>query len=265
MPGTHQKPAQHTWLRRFPLAIQILSVPRTGMRFLTNTVPISGSVCRCIRRWSAFDVGPVENLLAFLHNHALAGELIGGNGIADVPDFFAGDLYPALLDKAAGLSLGGHQAALEHELQNADGPVGKVGGGQARVGHSAADRIHLVYQHYRTALQQTPTSRQLLPIQPEDGAGENSADYIFEPSVGSVLRRAVELYVKSEVFSVLLEAKAGEQAARMTAMTAATDATDELIGQLSLELNRARQTAITTEIAEIVGGANALKHSGENA
>ena len=75
-----------------------------------------------------------------------------------------------------------------------------------------------------------------------------------------MLDSAVQLFVNSEVFSTLQEARAGEQAARMTAMTAATDATEELIGRLDLDLNRARQAAITTEISEIVGGANALKN-----
>lgn len=121
-----------------------------------------------------------------------------------------------------------------------------------------ADEIYLVYQQYRSALQQTPVSVPFLPARPEDGGGENG-EYIFEPSPQAVLHSAVELYVSAAVFAALREARVGEQAARMTAMTAATDATAELIDRLSLELNRARQAAITTEISEIVGGTNALK------
>ena len=88
---------------------------------------------------------------------------------------------------------------------------------------------------------------------------EPTNDYIFEPDARSVLENMVQLYLNNMVFSVLLEAKVSEQASRMAAMSAATDATGELISSLSLQLNRVRQAAITTEIAEIVGGANALK------
>ena len=121
-----------------------------------------------------------------------------------------------------------------------------------------ADEIYLVYQSYISALQQSPASVPFLPARAEN-CEERHEDYIFEPSPEAVLHSAVELYIRSEVFSVLREARIGEQAARMTAMTAATDSTAELIERLSLELNRARQAAITTEISEIVGGTNALR------
>lgn len=123
-----------------------------------------------------------------------------------------------------------------------------------------ADEIHLVYQRFRSALQQVPDQVQLLParlqVQQREEAGN---DYIFEPDARSVLENMVQLYLNNMVYSVLLEAKVSEQASRMAAMSAATDATTELINDLSLQLNRVRQAAITTEIAEIVGGANALK------
>ena len=123
-----------------------------------------------------------------------------------------------------------------------------------------ADEIHLVYQHFRSALQQVPGQVQLLPANLETEERERAgSDYIFEPDAKSVLENMVQLYLNNMVFSVLLEAKVSEQASRMAAMSAATDATTELIADLSLQLNRVRQAAITTEIAEIVGGANALK------
>lgn len=121
-----------------------------------------------------------------------------------------------------------------------------------------ADEIHLIYQQYRSVLQQTPGMVQLLPAKPETSA-QTANDYIFEPDGESVLENLMQLYLNNTVYSVMLEAKVGEQAARMTAMSTATDATTELIDELSLKLNRVRQAAITTEIAEIVGGANALK------
>ena len=122
------------------------------------------------------------------------------------------------------------------------------------------DEIHLVYQQFCSALQQVPGQVQLLPARLDAQEQEEPTnDYIFEPDARSVLENMVQLYLNNMVFSVLLEAKVSEQASRMTAMSAATDATGELISSLSLQLNRVRQAAITTEIAEIVGGANALK------
>ena len=121
-----------------------------------------------------------------------------------------------------------------------------------------ADEIHLVYQHFKSILAQNPTDLQLLPAAPE-AKGESPHDYIFEPDQASILANVLQLYLSNTVFSVMLEAKTGEHAARMTAMSTATDSTKELIAALQLHLNRARQAAITTEISEIVGGANALK------
>ena len=121
-----------------------------------------------------------------------------------------------------------------------------------------ADEIHLVYQHFRSVLSQNPTDLQLLPAAPE-AKGEPPHDYIFEPDETTILENVLQLYVNNTVLSVMLEAKTGEHAARMTAMSTATDSTRELIAALQLHLNRARQAAITTEISEIVGGANALK------
>lgn len=124
--------------------------------------------------------------------------------------------------------------------------------------NSEADEIHLVYQQFKSVLSQTPTNLQLLPAAPE-AEGEPPHEYLFEPDQTTILENVLELYVNNTVLSVMLEAKAGEHAARMTAMSAATDSTKELIATLQLHLNRARQAAITTEISEIIGGANALK------
>ena len=123
-----------------------------------------------------------------------------------------------------------------------------------------ADEVHLVYQHFRSMLAQEPYDLQLLPAVPHT-QGEALQEYLFEPDRASIMENVVQLYVNNTVYSTMLEAKVGEHASRMTAMSAATDSTAELIGTLQLHLNRARQAAITTEISEIVGGANALKLS----
>ena len=123
-----------------------------------------------------------------------------------------------------------------------------------------ADEIHIVYQHYHSALSQEPVAHRLLPAAPdsESEAGDKK-QFIFEPDAQSVLESVMQLYINNRVLSIMLEAKCGEHSARMTAMTSATDSTKTLIDQLGLSLNRARQAAITTEISEIVGGASALK------
>ena len=92
-------------------------------------------------------------------------------------------------------------------------------------------------------------------------ADETAGDYIFEPDAEELLDRLAQLYLDSTMLSVLLEAKTGEHIARMTAMTSATDNTDELLDELRLRLNHARQSAITTEISEIAGGAAALNNN----
>ena len=120
--------------------------------------------------------------------------------------------------------------------------------------NQTADKIVLVYQHTKSVLSQSPGCRQLLPVTPLPGSDALS-DYIFEPDASGVLDALVDLYLENTVYAALLEAKAGEHSARMVAMSSAADNTDELISQLNLELNHARQTAITTEITEISGGA----------
>ena len=122
----------------------------------------------------------------------------------------------------------------------------------------AVDEIVFVYQHYRSVLSQEPTMTRLLPLKQE--AGEKSEETpIFEPDRESLLNRLLDMYIGNTVHAILLEARTGEHSARMTAMTAAADNTEELINDLTLELNHARQAAITTEISEIAGGAEALR------
>ena len=122
----------------------------------------------------------------------------------------------------------------------------------------ACDEIVLVYQRFVSVLTQEPTMRKLLPMQPKENMAP-ARDVIFEPDAETLLQKLSDLVLHNAVYAALLEAQTGEHAARMTAMSAATDNTEELITKLSLELNHARQSAITTEISEIVGGANALE------
>jgi F-type H+-transporting ATPase subunit gamma len=128
----------------------------------------------------------------------------------------------------------------------------------------AAERVDAVdafYTRFDSALTQTPLSFELLPVEPpaaEEGEALGTVDYAFEPSPGEILERLLPRYVEAIVFNMLLESSASEHSARRRAMKAATDNADELIRVLTNVANRARQAEITTEISEIVGGAEAL-------
>lgn len=122
------------------------------------------------------------------------------------------------------------------------------------------DRIYLVYNEFKNPLQQRIVSQQLLPIVPHPlTIRAKGVDYIFEPSPAAVLDQILPLYVNIEVWQVMLESFAAEQGARMTAMDNATENATELIRVLTLEYNKARQSAITKELLEIVSGAEGLK------
>ena len=123
------------------------------------------------------------------------------------------------------------------------------------------DEIRLVYQHYRSVLSQVPEQAQLLPLQKQEETVSSERRTIFEPDRDSLLNTLLDMYIGNTVHAILLEARTGEHSARMTAMTAAADNTEELINDLTLELNHARQAAITTEISEIAGGAEALRNN----
>ena len=123
------------------------------------------------------------------------------------------------------------------------------------------DEIRLVYQRYRSVLSQVPDQAQLLPLKREEGKETAEGGTIFEQDRDSLLDALLYMYIGNTVHAVLLEARTGEHSARMTAMTAAADNTEELINDLTLELNHARQAAITTEISEIAGGAEALRNN----
>jgi F-type H+-transporting ATPase subunit gamma len=131
------------------------------------------------------------------------------------------------------------------------------------------DELHGVYTDFRSAFTLRATSQRFLPIAPEEVAGTTpggnpSAEYLFEPEPEAILDFLLPQYIVTKVYAALLESAASENAARRRAMKAATDNAEELIKVLTRQANRARQDEITTEISEIVGGAEALAQaSGE--
>ncbi len=121
------------------------------------------------------------------------------------------------------------------------------------------DRLFLVHAEFINTMTQKPRVAQLLPVEPSEKAGlQEHWDYIYEPSAAEILDGLLMRYIESQVYRGAVENVASEMAARMVAMKAATDNAGKLIHELQLVYNKARQAAITTELAEIVGGAAAV-------
>ena len=126
------------------------------------------------------------------------------------------------------------------------------------------DRVVLIYAKFINTAVQEVTVRQLLPVDPpervENAAGNlQSLDYIYEPSIVEVLASLVPRYIEMQVYHGILEAFASEHSARMVAMQNATDNANEIVEELTLDLNKARQESITAELLDIVGGVAALE------
>jgi len=123
------------------------------------------------------------------------------------------------------------------------------------------DAVQLVFNEFKSAIQQRLVVEQLLPVPaPVTGADAPGAiDFLYEPNREEVISTLIPLFIESQIYRALLESVASEFGARMTAMDSATTNARDMIGALTLQYNRARQAAITKELMEIVGGAEALK------
>ncbi|MDD3023042.1 MAG: F0F1 ATP synthase subunit gamma, partial [Syntrophomonadaceae bacterium] len=124
------------------------------------------------------------------------------------------------------------------------------------------DEVYLVYAKFINILRQVPTVTKILPLEPPDNSDVkdgHQVDYIYEPSAEDILLALLPRYIGSQIYNSMLEGKASEHGARMTAMGSATKNAGEIITNLTLVMNKVRQAAITDEILDIVGGAEALK------
>ncbi len=121
------------------------------------------------------------------------------------------------------------------------------------------DKIELVYNSFKNAATQIITEEQFLPILQPDSDDNTNTDYIFEPSKEAIVKGLIPKSLKMQLYKAIRDSSASEHGARMTAMHKATDNATELRDELLLQYNKARQSAITNEILEIVGGAEALK------
>src|SRR4051812_31388713 len=150
------------------------------------------------------------------------------------------------------------QPTYEQAREVAQGVAGACNDGEV-------DAVHVVYTQFLSAGTQRGTERQLMPLDTSalDDAADNeaAAAYEFEPSPDVILSRLLPRYAEARLFASLLDASASEHAARQRAMKSATDNAEDLITSLRRVMNRARQDAITTEIMEIVGGAEALRQA----
>ncbi|WP_420603452.1 ATP synthase F1 subunit gamma [Flagellimonas sp.] len=122
------------------------------------------------------------------------------------------------------------------------------------------DKIELVYNKFKNAATQIVMTEQFLPLVPVEGDASGAADYIFEPSKPEIVEQLIPKSLKTQLYKAVRDSFASEHGARMTAMHKATDNATELRDQLKLTYNKARQAAITNEILEIVGGAEALNN-----
>jgi len=127
-----------------------------------------------------------------------------------------------------------------------------------------SDKVEVLYGHFKSVAVQRPAAQDLLPVQPVVGASDVkkkaiSGDYIYEPSTEEIMNVMQPLYLNVILYHAMLEVGASEHAARMTAMDNATTACRDIVNSLTLVYNKARQAAVTGELMDIVGGAEALK------
>jgi F-type H+-transporting ATPase subunit gamma len=120
-------------------------------------------------------------------------------------------------------------------------------------------KIDILYNEFKSAIQQNIITKQLLPIVPAENEEISTLDFIYEPDDNTIISELGEKYIEVEIWRIMLESSAAEQGARMTAMDSATDNADELVEELTLKYNQVRQSSITKEIIEISSGAEALK------
>jgi len=128
-----------------------------------------------------------------------------------------------------------------------------------RLNLSEFGTAYIAYNRFVTTMTQKPVLDQLLPMNIDSGDGPDSGDYLYEPSGQEILDDLLPLAMRTRVFQAFLDTEAGEQASRMQAMDNATRNAGDMIDKLTLQYNRARQAAITTELIEIISGAEALQ------
>ena len=256
--------SQENVLAARPYARQMVSLMRSAMSRIENPthplmarrpeekirlVVLTGDKGLC----GAFNTNVLRKALEFLRQHA-------DKQVDVVPVGRKG--RDAL--RKRGVKFAGEYAGIFMKLQFSDA---KEIADRLTVAYSAAevDAVYVVYNEFKSVLSQKLTVAKLLPIEPDEFAGDGGeagrtrVDYIYEQPPAEILERLMPRYVQTQVYRCLLESAAAEFAARMTAMDAATNNAGELIEKLTLHMNKVRQAAITKEIIEVVSGAAAAQ------
>ncbi|HET7322192.1 MAG TPA: ATP synthase F1 subunit gamma [Longimicrobiaceae bacterium] len=225
---------------RYPLLRQPERVQRAAVVLLTANRGLAGA-------FNANLIREARNLMDRLRGDGVEVELhaVGKKGIS----FFR---FQGREMASTRSDIGDRPSA-----EDADGIVNPL---MERFVGGELDAVYLVYARFNSALSTPPTTQQLLPIAPpaheEEGA---TVDYILEPSADAILSQILPLYVRNGVYRALVETTAGFYGSQRTAMKNATDNAGDMLERYTRAYNRARQAAITQEIAEIVGGAAALE------
>lgn len=158
--------------------------------------------------------------------------------------------------------LGANITAYAHHLGETPSPQELIGSVKVMLDaydEGKIDKLYIIYNQFITTIKQDPCCKQILPVIPaEEKDIDYYWDYIYEPDSADLLNLLFKRYIESQVYQGVIENLACEQAARMLAMQSASDNADEVISDLKLDYNKARQAAITRELAEIVSGAAAV-------
>lgn len=223
---------------QFPLLRQPGAAKRAAVLLITSNRGLAGA-------FNANLIRQARQLLAKLGSESAETELhiVGRKGLG----YFR---YVGAPIASSRIDIGDRPRA-EHATELVDGLMRDFVSGRL-------DAVYVVYAKYNSPLSTPPTIDRILPVTPPERKGP-ARDYLLFPSAQAILTQLLPLYVRNVVYRALVETAAGEQGARRTAMKNATDNAGEMLNVLRRTYNRARQAQITQEIAEIVGGAEALK------
>lgn len=223
---------------QFPLLRQPAAVKRAAVLLITSNRGLAGA-------FNANLIRQARQLLAKLGSESTETDLhiVGRKGLG----YFR---YVGAPIASSRIDIGDRPRA-EHATELVDGLMRDFVSGRL-------DAVYVVYAKYNSPLSTPPTTDRVLPVTPPERKGP-ARDYLLFPSAQAILTQLLPLYVRNAVYRALVETAAGEQGARRTAMKNATDNAGEMLNVLRRTYNRARQAQITQEIAEIVGGAEALE------
>lgn len=224
-----------TDLTEHPL-LQVRDVKHTGLIVITADKGLCGSYNANVVRETEAAIDRLKEQASIIAVGRKGRDVLRKRGHNIIGEYIDLDDYP---DFTTALEIG--DAVIEYYL------TGLV------------DSVQIVYTRFINTIRRQVQVEQLLPVVPAERRAGVKVEYIFDPSPNDVLDKLLPRYIATTIHRALLEAKASEQSARMTAMDAATENAEEMIKKLTLMFNRARQAAITTELMEIVGGAEALK------